>query len=180
MPETADVPSPAPGDAGGADRPQARRSARRGGSPYPKASLLGRGVARLADLVVALALSSVLGIAGILAGLLYLLVADALGKGQSLGKWIAGIRAVHVPARAPAALRESLIRNLPFALCYVFGAVPLLGWLLFAVAGLPLLLFEAYMVYHDPLGVRIGDVFADTQVVDAKVVAGAPEAVGHG
>jgi hypothetical protein len=31
--------------------------------------------------------------------------------------------------------------------------------------------FEAYMIFTDRLGIRIGDVFADTQVVDAKVLA---------
>ncbi len=154
--------------------PSPARSARREGSPYPKASVLARVVGRLADVIVSLTLSSFAGVAGILAGLLYLLVADALGNGQSLGKRIAGVKVVHVPTRAPAALRESMIRNSPFALCYAFYAVPIVGWILLVVAGVPLLLFEAYMIYGDPLGVRIGDVFADSQVVDAKVVAGTP------
>jgi hypothetical protein len=31
--------------------------------------------------------------------------------------------------------------------------------------------FEAYMIFTDRLGIRIGDIFADTQVVDAKVLS---------
>src|SRR5215475_380477 len=52
--------------------------ARRTGSPYPKAALLPRAVARASDLTLALLLSSFPGKAGVLAALLYLLVADAL------------------------------------------------------------------------------------------------------
>jgi uncharacterized RDD family membrane protein YckC len=149
-------------------------SARREGSPYPKASLLPRAVARAADITLALALSSIPGKAGVLAGLLYLLVADALWHGQSVGKRIAGIKVVYLPTRGPADLKHSMIRNSPFALAFVFQAVPFLGWVLLVLVGLPLIGFEGYMVYTDRLGIRLGDVFADTQVVDTKVLVDAP------
>ena len=38
------------------------------------------------------------------------------------------------------------------------------------LVGVPVIAFEAWMVWTDRLGIRIGDIFADTQVVDAKVV----------
>ncbi|MHB8420364.1 MAG: RDD family protein [Myxococcales bacterium] len=155
----------------------AARSARREGSPYPKAGLLPRAVGRVADIVVSLALSSVAGPVGLAAGLLYLLIADAIFSGQSLGKRLAGIKVVYVPTREPANLSRSMIRNSPFALAFVFYAVPIVGWFLLVIVGLPLVAFESYMAYSDSLGIRIGDVFADTQVVDAKVVAGGPVAV---
>ena len=167
-PERVDDPPP-----GGAQS----RSARREGSPYPKAGLLARAVGRATDLVLCLALSALAGEAGVLAGLLYLAVADALWHGQSLGKRIAGLKVVHVPTRASAGLAQSVIRNSPFCLAFVFYAVPIVGWLLLVVVGLPLLAFEGYMVYSDQLGIRVGDVFADTQVVDTKVVVGTPIAV---
>jgi hypothetical protein len=44
--------------------------------------------------------------------------------------------------------------------------------------GLPIIAFEAYMVWSDRLGIRIGDIFADTQVVDAKVVSKAAVVAG--
>lgn len=157
--------------------PRAPVPARRQGSPYPKAGLLARGVGRAADLIVSLAFAVLFHEVGVLAGLLYLLVADALWHGQSVGKKIAGTRAVHVPDRAPAGLKESMLRNLPFALAFLFYSVPLIGWLLFFVVGLPVIAFEGYMVYSDALGIRIGDIFADTQVIDGKVVAGQPERV---
>lgn len=147
---------------------------RREGSPYPKASLLPRAVARASDLTIGFMLSSVSGSVGVLAALIYLLVADALWHGQSVGKRIAGIKVVHVPTRTSADLRHSMVRNAPFALAFLFTVISLWGWLLFVLLGLPLVLFEGYMVYSDSLGVRLGDIFADTQVIDGKVVAGAP------
>jgi hypothetical protein len=150
------------------------RDARREGSPYPKADLTLRGLARLADFSVAFVLAQTSPTAGPLLAAFYLLVADGLLVGQSIGKKIFGVRAVVVPRRAPAGYQESMLRNAPFALVAVFYAVPFL-WPVLLVAGLPILAFEAYMIWSDRLGVRIGDIFADTQVVDAKVVSKAGE-----
>jgi uncharacterized RDD family membrane protein YckC len=146
------------------------RDARREGSPYPKADLSLRALARLADFTLALVLAQTSPQVGPLLAALYLLVADGLLSGQSIGKKIFGVRTVVVPRRAPAGYRESMLRNAPFALVAIFYAVPLL-WPVLFVAGVPIVAFEAYMIYTDRLGVRIGDIFADTQVVDGKVLA---------
>ncbi len=146
------------------------RDARREGSPYPKADLTLRGLARLVDFVLAFALAQTSHELGPLLAVLYLLVADGLMHGQSVGKRIFGIRTMVVPRRAPAGYRESVLRNAPFALVGLFYVVPL-WWLLLVVAGLPIVGFEAWMVVTDRLGIRIGDIFADTQVVDAKVIS---------
>lgn len=146
------------------------REARREGSPYPKADLTLRGLARLADFTLAFALAHVSPQLGpILAGF-YLLVADGLPHGQSIGKRIFGIRTMVVPRRVPAGYHESIRRNAPFALVAVFYAVPVL-WPLLFLAGAPIVAFESYMIFSDRHGIRIGDIFADTQVVDAKVVS---------
>src|ERR687888_280297 len=123
------------------------RDARRDGSPYPKADLTLRGLARLLDLTLAFAVANVAREAGPPLAALYLLFADGLMQG------------------------ESVLRNAPFALVGLFYGLTLVGWLLFFVVGLPIVAFEAYMVWSDRLGIRIGDIFADTQVVDAKVLA---------
>jgi uncharacterized RDD family membrane protein YckC len=154
------------------------RDARPGGSPYPKADLTLRGLARLADFALAFVLSLTAPQVGPILAAFYLLVADGLMSGQSVGKKIFGVRTVVVPRRAPAGYHESLLRNAPFALVAVFWAVPLL-WPMLFVAGLPIVGFEAYMIFTDRLGIRIGDIFADTQVVDAKVLTKAGEIV-HG
>src|SRR5512146_179202 len=146
------------------------RDARPEGSPYPKADLTLRGLARAADFTLAWVVAQSAPQVGPLLAALYLLVADGLLSGQSIGKKIFGVRTVVVPRRAPAGYRESMLRNAPFALVAIFYAVPLL-WPVLFVAGVPIVAFEAYMIYTDRLGVRIGDIFADTQVVDGKVLS---------
>ncbi len=154
------------------------RDARPEGSPYPKADLTLRGLARLADFALAFVIALTAPQVGPILAAFYLLVADGLMSGQSVGKKIFGVRTVVVPRRAPAGYHESLLRNAPFALVAVFWAVPLL-WPMLFVAGLPIVGFEAYMLFTDRLGIRIGDIFADTQVVDAKVLSKAGE-IAHG
>jgi len=159
------------------------RDARREGSPYPKADLTLRGLARLVDLGLAFAIANAARQAGPPLAALYLLVADGLMHGQSVGKRIFGVRTMILPPRGgtrggPAGYRESVLRNAPFALLGLFYGLTLIGWLLLFVVGLPVVAFEAYMVLTDRFGIRIGDIFADTQVVDGKVVA-KPEVVAH-
>jgi uncharacterized RDD family membrane protein YckC len=143
------------------------RDARPEGSPYPKADLLRRGLARAVDLLLAAILANAAQVIGPLLAAAYLLTADALVGGQSLGKRLLGLKVMVIPQRVPPSYRESILRNAPFAIVAFFYAFPIL-WLLVFVAGIPILLFESYMVWSDRLGIRIGDVFADTQVVDAK------------
>ncbi len=154
------------------------RDARPEGSPYPKADLTLRALARLADFALAFVLARTAPQVGPILAAFYLLVADGLMSGQSVGKRIFGIRTVNVTRRTPAGWHESLLRNAPFALVAIFYAVPLL-WPVLFVVGLPILGFEAYMIFTDRLGIRIGDIFADTQVVDAKVLSKAGE-IAHG
>jgi hypothetical protein len=90
-------------------------------SPYPRCSFLLRGMARLADIGIAYALGLAAGRAGFVVALLYLLLADGIFHGQSVGKRIFGVKAVFLPMRTDA---------------------------------------------------RFGDVWAQTQVVDGKVVSG--------
>jgi uncharacterized RDD family membrane protein YckC len=152
------------------------RDARREGSPYAKADLTLRLLARLVDLTLAFTVANVAREAGPPLAALYLLVADGLMQGQSIGKRIFGVRAVVLPPKGllrgrPAGYRESVLRNAPFALVGLFYGLPIVGWLLLFVVGLPIMAFEAYMVWSDRLGIRIGDIFADTQVVDGKVMS---------
>jgi len=146
------------------------REGRKESSPYPKADLTLRALARLVDFLVAFALAWYAPPVGPIAAAVYMLVADALMNGQSLGKRLFGVRAMSVARRAPAGLMESVLRNSPFALVAVFGSVALL-WPALFVAGPAILVFEGYRAVTEPQGIRMGDLFADTQVVDGKVLA---------
>lgn len=159
------------------------RSARREGSPYPKADLRLRGMARLVDLALAFAVANAAREAGPPLAALYLLFADGLLHGQSIGKRLFGVRAMVLPEVGgtrgrPAGYRDSVLRNAPFALVGLFYGLSLVGWVLLFVVGVPIIAFEAWLAWRDPFGHRIGDIFADTQVVDGKVLSKAELAPG--
>lgn len=142
------------------------------GSPYPKASLLLRGGARLVDLLIAWVLYNATGPAGVVVALLYLLFADGMLQGQSLGKKLFGVKVVYLPTRQGARHRDSVLRNSPFGLVIILGMMPELGLRAFIGGCLVVGAIECVKVLRDPLGLRLGDLWANTQVTDGKVVSG--------
>jgi uncharacterized RDD family membrane protein YckC len=130
-----------------------------------KASVLKRILARLVDGLVAWAFALVLPPIGILVGLLYFAVADGVQKGQSLGKMVFGLEVV-TSYGSPCDLKASIYRNIPFELALLFAAIPLLGWILLIIAGIPILLIELWLVIADHNGSRLGDRIAGTTVVE--------------
>lgn len=153
--------------------PEVTPKPRREESTYPKADLTLRGLARLADFTIAFGVATSAPGVGPLVAAAYLLVADGLMQGQSPGKKIFGVKAVVPLTRAPAGFQESLLRNAPFAAVTLFWAIPIL-WPVFFLVGLPVIGYEAWQVWDEPLGRRLGDRLAETQVVDAKVLVGTP------
>jgi len=142
-------------------------------SPYPRCSFLLRGMARLADVGVAWGLALAAGRAGLVVALLYILLADGIFHGQSVGKRIFGVKAVYLPTRTDARFRDSTLRNAPLALVVVLRMMPEPLGLRAGLAGLLVIgAVEAWKAWRDPLGRRLGDVWAQTQVVDGKVVSG--------
>jgi uncharacterized RDD family membrane protein YckC len=140
------------------------------GSPYPRAEPVPRALARLADLLVAAVFGWLVPApAGIGLAALYLLAADALLNGQSPGKRIVGIKVVHVPTRRSCDLRRSATRNVSLAL-----GTSLVLTITLSPVGVLLLAWEAWQAGTDPLGRRVGDALADTQVIDAKIPLEAP------
>jgi hypothetical protein len=142
------------------------------GSPYPKASLLLRGGARFVDLIIAWTLYQSTGPAGVVVALLYLLFADGMLQGQSLGKKLFGVKVVYLPTRQGARHRDSVLRNSPFGLVIILGMMPDLGLRAFVAGCLVVGAIEAVKVWREPLGLRLGDLWANTQVTDGKVVSG--------
>jgi uncharacterized RDD family membrane protein YckC len=105
--------------------------------------------------------------AGIVAGAMYILISDGFFRGQSVGKKLIGLKVVTTQGESRAStFRESMIRNVPYAAAILLGSFPLLGWFLFFTLGLFVVSVEAYFVYADDQGIRLGDIFADTQVID--------------
>jgi uncharacterized RDD family membrane protein YckC len=130
---------------------------------YPKAQVLNRFIAKFVDLLLVAAVGKVAPPVGWLAGLVYVLIADGLPGGRSIGKRLAGLQTIVTRTRELAGFRESIIRNLPLACAYLLFAVPYIGW----IAGMFLLGFEALLIIGNDQGRRIGDDLAHTQVLDA-------------
>ena len=147
-------------------------SARSQGSRYPKAELLPRMIARLTDFILASFLTMTAGEAGLILAVLFLLFADGIARGQSPGKKLMGIKVVHLPSGFDADYRESALRNFPLALPLLISVIPEVGPVLFWTLGPAVLLFEGSRVLFDKLGLRAGDLLANTQVVDTKVAVG--------
>ncbi len=142
------------------------------GSLYPKASLFLRGGARAIDLAIAWVLYVSTGPAGVVVALLYTLFADGMLQGQSLGKKLFGVKVVYLPTGQGARHRDSVLRNSPFGLVIILGMMPDLGLRAFIAGCAVVGTLELVKVIRDPLGLRLGDLWANTQVTDGKVVSG--------
>lgn len=144
-------------------------------SGYPKASLLLRAGARLIDVCIAWALYVSTGPAGVVMALLYILFADGMLQGQSPGKKIFGVKVVYLPTKSGARHRDSVLRNAPFGLIIILSMMPELGARAF-FAGLAVIgSIEALQCLRDKEGLRLGDTWAQTQVIDGKVQADQPQ-----
>ena len=135
----------------------------------PKANLLHRFLAKFIDFLIIGILATVLKAPfGTLAALTYALIGDGFFDGRSLGKKLIGLRVVNLKTGLPCSFKDSIMRNIPIGLTVLFALIPILGWILLFTAGLVMILFESYLIYSDTGGIRIGDIFADTQVIDAR------------
>ncbi|RJQ45970.1 MAG: hypothetical protein C4538_07595 [Nitrospiraceae bacterium] len=140
-----------------------------------KAGLLNRIIARTIDFIIVAALYEVIPKVGFFAGLTYLLIADGLFEGRSVGKKLIGLR-VYVydntdNVRA-CSFRESILRNFPFAVGFVlfgiFNVIPLIGWLFSLLIVAAVVLFESLVLMGSEKGMRVGDELAKTHVVQER------------
>lgn len=135
-----------------------------------KADHTNRFLAKFIDFLIAAAVWQILpSQIGFLASVTYILIADGMPpRGQSFGKRFIGLYVVYNPsgdAPHPCDWKHSIIRNLPFVLFCLASVFGFLG-VLFFVVGLVLIAFEAYFVYSDDQGIRLGDIFANTKVLN--------------
>ncbi len=129
---------------------------------------LNRMIGKAIDLIIAIAFASILYPAGPLAAFLYILICDGLRNGQSLGKIVVGTYVVNVETNQRANFKDSIIRNSPIALIVLFLLIPLWGWILWFIVGLPVLAMEIYLMKSVDNQLRLGDTMADTRVLELK------------
>jgi len=88
-------------------------------------------------------------------GCAYILFRDSLLQGKSVGKFLFGLMVIRLSDGKPCSISRSILRNL-------FFIIP--GMNIVA------LIFEVYFCIKDKQGIRLGDKFAITQVVEGKKV----------
>ena len=127
---------------------------------------LNRLIGKAIDLVIVLALASILYPAGPLAGLLYILICDGLSGGRSLGKRVTRLYVINNTTKQVADFKDSIIRNSTIAVSVIFFLIPLWGWFLWIIIGIPVLAIEVYLMRSLDNQVRLGDTMADTRVLE--------------
>ena len=129
-------------------------------SPYAKVDPRKRLYAALLDIFVAfsVAMASVTtgNVAYAVVAAAYLLLRDSV-RGQSPGKFIIGLAVINIETGRPASWKDSARRNVVFLL---------------PGANIAAVILETRTLFSDPQGQRLGDRFAQTQVVEG---AGAAE-----
>ncbi|MDO8355225.1 MAG: RDD family protein [Nitrospirota bacterium] len=138
-----------------------------GAGIYPKAQVLNRCIAKLIDVFIVAAADQMIVPVGFLAGLAYILIADGFAGGRSIGKRLIGLQTVLPDRREAAGFRESIIRNLPFAVAQLAFAVPYVGW----IVSVAIMALEGVLIIGNEQGRRLGDEIAGTQVLDAGRLA---------
>jgi hypothetical protein len=144
-----------------------------------KARVLHRVAAKGIDfaLVVAFALALPYPL-GPLVGFFYSMSADCLKFGshqsQSVGKKLLKLQSVSrvrrdaSGLRSPVSLKESIYRNAPVGVATFFALIPVWGWLILFLIGIPLLVMEIYLMLSVETGHRLGDVMGDTEVISSQ------------
>ncbi|MFQ5454847.1 MAG: RDD family protein [Nitrospirota bacterium] len=133
---------------------------------YPKADILKRSIARFIDFLIIGAFSNLLPPIGFYAGMTYLLIADGLFNGRSIGKRIIGLQTILTERIEGCGFKESIIRNSPFALAYILFCIKYIGWIFtFIIIG-----FELLLIIGNERGIRFGDEMAKTQVLDGEKI----------
>lgn len=131
--------------------------------------LMSRLLARGIDSVILVAMhflgGAVWGPLGVILPLAFCAIQDALWVGQSIGKRIIGLRVIDDSRGLPCSVARSFHRNVPFLVAVMMATIPWL-WVFFFLLALPWLALETYLVVALDPGTRMGDVLANTVVVE--------------
>ncbi|MGE5893306.1 MAG: RDD family protein [bacterium] len=126
-----------------------------------RADTLLRIVARVIDILIVTSVWELLPKAGFAAGVLYTLIGDGLLDGRSIGKKIIGLQVISLTSKTPCSVKDSIFRNLPFALALITLKIPYVGWFIAAA----ICVIELILVLAGTDGMRAGDMLANTTVV---------------
>ena len=126
---------------------------------FPKAVILHRVIAKGIDFLILAIFRQIFPPTGIYLSIAYLLIADGLFRGKSIGKVLVGLQTFVPPKNRNGSFRESIIRNFPLLIGYLFLFIPYFGWIVFSlITG-----FELLLMIGNEKGLRLGDELAKTQ-----------------
>src|SRR5690242_113154 len=114
---------------------------------HSKVGVTNRVVAKIIDLLLVFFLAVTLPYpVGPLLGFFYSLLGDGMSfgpfRGQSIGKKIMKLQVVHIVTQKPANFKDSALRNTPVGVATFFAIIPIWGWLILALIGMPLMAME--------------------------------------
>ena len=95
----------------------------------------------------------------------YLLVKDGLLSGQSLGKKLLSLQVINLDKERSGDIEDSIKRNFIFFVPGIFRFIPFLG----SLVAIVVFAIEIYFIFSDEKGLRWGDNFARTMVVEEKI-----------
>jgi len=131
-----------------------------------RAGLLLRTVAKILDFILIAAAIEVVPKAGFFAGLAYLLLGDGLFDGRSLGKKLIGLRVVSAKSHNRSTFRDSILRNSTLGMGFIFYKILWFGWVFVIIVSV----FEFIILLGSKEGMRVGDEFAGTVVIDSPQI----------
>jgi len=132
-------------------------------------SAFNRILAKAIDILVVIAIYFLASVIwrpfGVLGAAAYCAFQDSMGRGQSVGKRIIGLRVIDDSTGISCSFQDSFLRNFPFVLAVTFASIPML-WVFFILICLPTIGFEVYLLLTLNSGVRLGDVLGNTLVIE--------------
>jgi uncharacterized RDD family membrane protein YckC len=130
-----------------------------------KVRIFNRFIAKAVDFIIIGVLYEVIPKIGFFAGLVYLLIADGLFEGRSVGKRLIKLKVVLHETGQQCGVKESIIRNFPLAIGYVLYCIIKIP-IIRHIFPLLIIVFEFLLILGSEKGMRLGDELARTQVVE--------------
>ncbi|MFM8268944.1 MAG: hypothetical protein ACKN9V_02055 [Pseudomonadota bacterium] len=126
---------------------------------------IAKGIDLILVMVVFFVAKTIWGPLGPVLGACYASLQDSFGEGQSIGKRIIGLRTLDEGTGISCSASGSCTRNLPLVVMIFCATIPVI-WAFVLLAVLPFILLEVYLVFNLETGVRLGDVMANTLIVE--------------
>jgi uncharacterized RDD family membrane protein YckC len=140
---------------------------------YLKADMFSRFMAAIIDGIIGWTVVIIPFIGGIIGsfyllfkdGLMYKIIDDDEWRNRSIGKKLMNLQ-IQTKENKTVDLALSAKRNIPLVIGSIIAIIPVVGWIIGGIIGLIFGVIEFILLMIDKKGRRLGDRWADTQVVE--------------